>query len=87
MKLKAAPEHPLSVPLFHPPIRCEDGFAEGNTGPLIGSEVTAESSPTKYRLSWDSHSVANGDYTLTAVARDATGNTTTSAGVAVTISN
>ena len=53
----------------------------------IGSELTAESSPTKYQLSWDSHGVANGPYTLTAVARDAAGNTTTSAGVAVTISN
>jgi hypothetical protein len=53
----------------------------------IGSELTAESSPTKYQLSWDSHGVANGPYSLTAVARDAAGNTTTSAGVAVTISN
>jgi len=53
----------------------------------IGSEVTAESSPTKYHLSWDSHGVVNGPYTLTAVARDAAGNTTTSAGVAVTINN
>ncbi len=56
-------------------------------GQNIGSELTAESSPTKYLLSWDSHGVVNGPYTLTAVARDAAGNTTTSAGVAVTISN
>jgi hypothetical protein len=56
-------------------------------GQNIGSELTAESSPTKYQLSWDSHGVANGPYSLTAVARDAAGNTTTSAGVAVTISN
>jgi len=53
----------------------------------IGSEVTTETSPTKYRLSWDSHGVANGPYPLTAIARDAAGNTTTSAGVTVTISN
>src|ERR1041385_6169322 len=56
-------------------------------GVNIGSEVTAESSPTKYQLSWDSHGLTNGTYTLTAIARDAAGNTTTSAGVAVTISN
>jgi hypothetical protein len=45
----------------------------------IGSEVTTETSPTKYRLSWDSHGMA--------IARDAAGNTTTSAAVTVTISN
>jgi hypothetical protein len=45
----------------------------------IGSEVTTETSPTKYRLSWDSHGMA--------IARDAAGNTTTSAVVTVTISN
>jgi len=56
-------------------------------GVNTGSEVTAETSPTKYRLSWDSHGVANGSYALTAIARDAAGNTTTSAGVTVTISN
>jgi len=56
-------------------------------GGNIGSEVTAESSPTKYQLSWDSHGLTNGTYTLTAIARDAAGKTTTSAGVAVTISN
>jgi hypothetical protein len=53
----------------------------------IGSEVTAESSPTKYQLSWDSRGAVNGTYTLAATARDAAGNTTTSAGVVVTISN
>jgi len=56
-------------------------------GVNIGSEVTAESTPTKYQLSWDSHGMANGTYTLTAIARDAAGNTTTSAGVTVTVSN
>ena len=56
-------------------------------GQNIGSEVTVESSPTKYQLSWDSHGMANGMYPLTAIARDAAGNTTTSAAVTVTISN
>ncbi len=56
-------------------------------GQSIGAEVTTESPSTKYSLSWDSHVMANGTYTLTATARDASGNTTTSAGVTVTVSN
>jgi hypothetical protein len=49
--------------------------------------VSTDGPPAKYTLGWDSHAVANGTYTLTATARDAAGNTTTSAGVTVTISN
>jgi len=41
----------------------------------------------KYTLVWNSAAVANGSYLLTAVARDAAGNTTTSAAVRVTIGN
>ena len=41
----------------------------------------------KYTLYWNSGAVSNGSYLLTAVARDAAGNTTTSDGVRVTISN
>src|SRR2546430_7204914 len=41
----------------------------------------------KYTLSWNSAAVSNGSYLLTAVARDAAGNSTTSGGVSVTISN
>src|SRR6266576_1088846 len=57
--------------------------AEVTTGGVSGPGATG---PTKYALSWDSHGVANGAYTLTAVARDAAGHTTTSAGVTVTVS-
>jgi hypothetical protein len=42
---------------------------------------------TKYILSWDSRTVPNGTYTLTVTAQDAVGNTATSAGITVTISN
>ncbi len=63
-------------------------------GQNIGAEVTQDGvsgddqfGPTKYVLTWDSHGVANGSYTLTAVARDAAGHSTTSAGVTVTVSN
>jgi uncharacterized protein (TIGR03118 family) len=48
----------------------------------IGSVATAP-----YTLTWNSTTVANGAATLTAVAFDAAGNATTSAGVAVTVNN
>ncbi len=63
-------------------------------GQNIGAEVTQDGvsgddmfGPTHYALTWDSHGVANGTYTLTAVARDAAGHSTTSDPVTVTVSN
>src|SRR5205809_999348 len=56
-------------------------------GQNIGSEVTTDSPITKFTLAWDSHGVPNGTYTLTAIARDAAGHTTTSAGITITVSN
>jgi len=50
-------------------------------------DVTLESPVTKFTLAWDSRDAANGVYTLTAIARDAAGNTTESAGIQVTIRN
>ncbi len=49
---------------------------------LIGSDTSAP-----YSASWNTAAVANGAYTLTAQAFDAAGNTTTSAGVPVTVNN
>jgi len=49
----------------------------------LGSEVTTP----PYRISWYTLSTPNGTHTLTAVARDAAGNTTTSVPVAVTLTN
>ena len=46
-----------------------------------------EDDTTPYTLDWDSTAASNGAHTLTAVARDAAGNETTSAGVPVTTSN
>ena len=40
-----------------------------------------------YSITWNSASVANGSHTVTAVARDAAGNTKTSAGVAIVVNN
>lgn len=51
-------------------------------GTAIG---TATSAP--YSLSWNTGAVADGPHNITAIARDAAGNTTTSAAVTVTVSN
>ncbi|MFO0654613.1 MAG: M4 family metallopeptidase [Polyangia bacterium] len=55
-------------------------FYAGTT--LIGTDTTAP-----YSISFNSTTVANGSYTLTAKAKDGAGNVGTSAGVAVTVSN
>ena len=52
-------------------------------GANLGAEVTA----APYTVSWNTTTSANGSHSLTAVARDAAGNTTTSSAVAVTVSN
>jgi hypothetical protein len=52
-------------------------------GANLGSAVT--SSP--YTMTWNSTAVADGSHIITAVARDAAGNTTISAGVSVTVRN
>jgi len=52
-------------------------------GMNLGSEVTAP----PYRISWYTLSTPNGSHKLTAVARDAAGNTTTSTAVTVTLTN
>src|SRR4029077_17876598 len=51
-------------------------------GMLLGDDTTAP-----YSISVDTTASSNGQHTLTAVARDAAGNRTTSASVTVTISN
>lgn len=52
-------------------------------GTNLGQEMTT--SPFTY--SWNTTTAQNGTYTLTAVARDAAGNTTTSSPVSVTVNN
>jgi concanavalin A-like lectin/glucanase superfamily protein/PASTA domain-containing protein/Big-like domain-containing protein len=49
----------------------------------IGAEVTA----SPYQVTWSTSAVANGSHSLTAVARDAAGNTATSGAVVVNVSN
>ena len=52
-------------------------------GTALGAEVTTP----PFSLAWDTTAVADGTYTLKAVARDAAGNTKGSPGVTVTVSN
>src|SRR5437870_3390914 len=52
-------------------------------GVNLGAEVTA----APYSVSWDTTSATTGSHTLTAIARDAAGNRTTSSPVTVTVGN
>ena len=51
-----------------------------------GVHVGAEDTVAPYSIGWDTTTVADGSHTLTAIARDAAGNSTTAAGVTVTVS-
>ena len=54
---------------------------------LDGANLGAEDTLAPYSLPWDTQTAINGSHSLTAVARDLTGNTTTSTAVNVTVSN
>src|SRR5437899_1049936 len=54
---------------------------------LDGANLGTEDTAAPYAVAWDTRTAANGSHTLTARARDAAGNTTTSAAVTVTVSN
>jgi hypothetical protein len=54
---------------------------------LDGVNLGAEDTSAPYSLSWNTIGTANGNHFLTARARDAAGNTTTSTPVAVTVNN
>jgi N,N-dimethylformamidase beta subunit-like protein/concanavalin A-like lectin/glucanase superfamily protein/galactose oxidase-like protein/Big-like domain-containing protein/Kelch motif protein len=52
-----------------------------------GAPIGAEDTAAPYAVTWDTRTVADGNHTLTARARDAAGNATTSSGVTVTVTN
>ncbi len=54
---------------------------------LDGANLSAEDTTAPYSISWNTTTAGNGLHTLSAVARDAAGNTTTATGIAVTVSN
>jgi hypothetical protein len=54
---------------------------------IDGKNVGAEDTASPYLMTWDTTGVADGGHSITVVARDAAGNTATSAAVAVTVVN
>src|SRR5437762_3575550 len=54
---------------------------------LDGANLGAEDTGAPYSVSWDTTTTGNGSHTLTAIARDAAGNATTSNAVTVTVAN
>ncbi len=52
-----------------------------------GVDQDVEDTTSPYAITWDSTAVSDGTHTLTAVARDAAGNSTTSATITVTVDN
>jgi hypothetical protein len=54
---------------------------------LDGANLGTEDMAAPYSIAWNTATATNGSHTITAVARDAAGNSTTSAPVSVTVSN
>ncbi len=54
---------------------------------LDGTNLGAEDTTSPYSIIWDTTTASNGSHTLTATARDAAGNQTTSSAIAVTVNN
>ena len=52
-----------------------------------GSNVGAEDTTPPYSIAWNSNAVSNGAHSITAAARDLSGNTTTATSVGVNVSN
>ena len=52
-----------------------------------GVDIGAEDTSAPYSVTWNSGTVPNGSHSLSAIARDAAGNSTTSSVVAITVSN
>ncbi|HSX00856.1 MAG TPA: Ig-like domain-containing protein, partial [Candidatus Saccharimonas sp.] len=54
---------------------------------LDGANLGAEDTTAPYAASWDTKTVGNGSHTLSAIARDAAGNTATAATITVSVNN
>jgi len=54
---------------------------------LDGANLGSEDTSSPYSISWNTTQASNGSYTLTATARDAVGNQTTSSGITITVNN
>jgi len=72
------------------PVSAQASDAVGVVGVQIkldGTPLGAEIAVSPYSISWDTATAANGAHSLTAVARDAAGNSATSTAVNVTVTN
>jgi glucose/arabinose dehydrogenase/PKD repeat protein len=56
-------------------------------GNPASNKLGAEDTSSPYSTSWDTTTLANGSHTLTAIVRDAAGNTTTATTITVTVNN
>jgi hypothetical protein len=65
----------------------DDVGVEGVQFKLNGNNLAAEERFAPYEITWDTTGVSNGSHSLTAVARDAAGNTRTATLVTVTVDN
>ena len=65
----------------------DNGAVAGVQFRLNGANLGSEDTAAPYSVSWDTFTAPNGPYTLSAVARDAAGNTATSANLGVTVQN
>src|SRR2546428_10835471 len=54
---------------------------------LDGANLQAEDTTSPYSIVWNTTTVSNGSHTLTAMARDAAGNSSTSPAIVVTVNN
>src|SRR5206468_12459526 len=69
------------------PTRRANDVVVGVQFKLDGANLGAEVLAAPYSLSWNTTGASNGSHTLTALARDAAGNTATTAAVSVTVDN
>ena len=65
----------------------DNGSVAGVQFLINGSNLGGEDLTAPYSITWNTRTIANGNYTLTARARDASGNVQTSAAVIVTVQN
>jgi hypothetical protein len=68
-------------------IAADDVGVTGVQFKLDGTNIGSEDTSAPYSASWGTGLISNGTHTLTAVARDSVGNTTTSAAVSVNVFN
>ncbi|HET7176803.1 MAG TPA: Ig-like domain-containing protein [Gammaproteobacteria bacterium] len=64
-----------------------DGSITGVQFRLDGADLGAKQTASPYSITWDTSTATNGSHTLTAVATDSGGNSSTAGAVTVTVSN